>query len=189
MDNMALRYTNDLLTVNWDDVMGRTLPFMGQHRKNLILHVGGQFSINPLLLLGKVIQEENDISHSMMMSDQEFRMSIKSFANELSRYQHDFDNEDGNIGKSQIEYSLRKSFDDDQERMSEFLQICDSISKRYDISTQPATTNSSDLDDIVKRDEEEIELELPYASEECWQIGATHNAGSSIDMAPSLYQR
>lgn len=174
MDNTTLRYTNDILKVDWDDIMVRTLPFVSPHRKNVMLHVAGQFSINPLLLLAKVIQEQNDISYHTMMSDDEFRMSAKSFANSLSRYEHDFEAIDIKTETSSIEYSLRKLFNNDQGMIGDFLQICNAIAKRYDITGQPRLENPTTLEDIVKRDEEEIELVLPYASSECWQIGATH---------------
>ena len=80
--------------------------------------------------------------------------------------------------------------------MNDFLSICSRVSRKYDISA-----NSYEIG-LFKRDEEEdITLELPFASTECWQMGATHFGAletedsaqngepSSIDMAPSLFNK
>ena len=107
-----------------------------------------------------------------MKTDEEFRMSIKSFANNLSQYDHDFDAKSIGIETSSLEYSLRKAFNDNEALINDFLHICDSISKKYDKITKNDKLNPAVQQTIFTRnDEEKIGLELPYASSECWQLG------------------
>ena len=202
MNDTPLRYTVDLLTVDWEYLVEHYLPFLSQQRKNTILHVSGQFGINPLLILGKVIQEKNDAIHYAMKSDADFRISMKSFANNLSRFDHDFDAETIQIETSSLEYSLRKSFYNNEGLINNFLRICHTISRRYDLLVQASTTDKNNQPNAFKRNEDnKIGLELPFASSECWQLGSTHFGAqvtessatngkmSAIDMAPSLFQK
>ena len=172
MDNTPLRYSSNLLSIDWKYLIEKDLPLLSHQRKNSILHVAGQFAVNPLLLLGKIIQEKNDLLGHSMKSDEEFRMSIKSFANNLSRYDHEFDAESMKIETSSLEYSLRKLFKDNEKLLDDFLQICDRISTKYDIATKYSKTIPIAQQTLFTRNEEEtIELELPYASSECWHLG------------------
>ena len=202
MGNTPLRYSSNLLSIDWNHLVENDIPLLNHQRKNSVLHLAGQFSVNPLLLLSKVIQDEHDVSSYTMKSDEEFRMSLKSFANNLSRYDHDYDAESIEIKTSSLEYSLRKAFNDDEEMLNNFLQTCDRLSKKYGITTKSGMTNPMEQHKLFPRNEEEqIRLALPYAGSECWHLGATHFGAqetensasnglmSSIDMAPSLFQK
>ena len=150
------------------------------------------------------MQDEKYTNH-IMKSDQEFRLSIKSFANDLSRYAQEFDTANTKIETetSSLEYSLRRAFHNDVRLMNEFLRIFDNLLHRYDIFMPNSTKQSMDHHDLFKRDEQdEIELALPYGGSECWDIGGSHFGAletessanldgkmSSIDMAPSLFQK
>ena len=145
------------------------------------------------------MQDEKYTTHKMK-SDQEFRLSIKSFANDLSRYAQEFVTE---IETSSLEYSLRRTFHNDERLMNEFLSIFDTLLDRYDIFMPNSTKQPMQHRDLFKRDEQdEIELALPYGGSECWDIGGSHFGAlesessanldgkmSSIDMAPSLFQK
>ena len=202
VDKTHLRYSSKLHGVNWAYIADQILPSLNLYRKSVLFHSAGQFSTNPLLLLSKVMQDEKYTTH-IMKSDQEFRLSIKSFANDLSRYAQEFDTENTKIETSSLEYSLRRTFNNDERSMYEFLSIFNTLLDRYDIFMPNSTKQPMDHHDLFKRDEhDEIELALPYGGSECWDIGGSHFGAlesessanldgkmSSIDMAPSLFQK
>ena len=201
MDVTTLRYSRELHNVDWVDIFNQLLPYMSNHRKQMLLHISSQFSVSPLLMAGKIIQDQRRAAYYSTTSDEEFRIFTKSFANSLSRSEQDFDAETKQIDISPLEHALRITFRNNDALIGSFLNICDSIAKRYNISTLTSKSNLLDRQNIVKRDEaEEINLQLPYSSSECWQLGGTHfgaqetessaaDSGtmSSIDMSPYLF--
>ena len=62
MDKISLRYSANLHKIDWTDIIEHALPSITSLRRSIILHASGQFAINPLLILAKVIQEQKDIS-------------------------------------------------------------------------------------------------------------------------------
>ena len=212
VDNTPLRYLANLHDVDWNNIVDQVLPNMNGLRKKILLHACGRFSINPVLLLTKMAQDEQYIPHTMK-TDDEFRSYIRSFANDLSRYGQEFDTTDTTIEASPLEIFLRRAFDNDDKTVQDFLRICHTISQRYDILEKTRKNHPLDQHNVFKRHEtsednkvttkkQQIELALPYPNTECWMLGASHfgaldtaddalakNIFSSIDMAPSLFQR
>ena len=212
VDNTPLRYSANLHDVDWTNIVDQVLPNMNGHRKNILLHACGRYSINPVLLLSKMAQDEQYISHTMK-SDEEFSSSIKSFANDLSRCGQEFDTTDSKIESYPLEIFLRRAFENDDKLVDDFLRICYTISQRYDIPEKTRKDHTLDQHNTFKRHETSednkvttskpnITLALPYPNTECWMLGASHfgaldtaddalakNIFSSIDMAPSLFQR
>lgn len=201
VDKVSLRYVPELHNVDWVNIIEKSLPYINIYRKDAILHVSGQFAINPVLVLSKLVQDQKKISHTWQ-SDKDFSLSLTEFANELSRHDQEFDAVKFEIDTSRLEYSLRKAFNNDAQLVQDFLNISDNIVQRHRISTETGTPNSIDHQDQFKRQNEEIELALPFSSNECWQASASHFGAleteessstngtmSSIDFAPSLYQR
>ena len=203
MDKISLRYSDNLHKIDWTDIIEHALPSITSLRSSIILHASGQFAINPLLILAKVIQDQKVISH-LMESDEEFKRDIKTFTNDLSWYDQELHVDNISLETSALEYSLRKVFKNEIRMVNDLIGICEIILQKYDLFAMVVTTNRpDDQNDRFKRDEEnEIGLEMPFASTECWQFGATHfgaletessahsNARmSSIDMGPSLFQK
>ena len=171
LDNTALRYATNLLTVDWTNIVNEALPFTSIHRRRMILHCAGRFAINPVLLLSKVIQDQHDVAHTMI-SDEEFRMSLKSFANDLSRYDEDFEAKNIETKTSNLEYTLRKAFSNNEGLMNDYLSISNAISHRFGIPTTASESSSIYQHDISKRKlDEKIQLALPFSKTECWQLG------------------
>ena len=203
MNEIALRYSAELQNVDWMNILDQALPLTNPYRKYSILHYSGQFSINPVLILGKVVLDQEDVSKYILRNDEEFRDSIKVFANALSRHDQDFDHEGNTLEISTLQHALQKIFNNDGALIKDFLVICDRISKIHYIPTKTSRINEKYQQSKVKRSEdEEIHLELPFASTECWQLSATHLGAqetessavtngkmSAIDMAPYLFQR
>ena len=196
VDVTTLRYSREFHKVDWVDIFDQVLPYMSNHRKQMLHHTAARFAISPLLILGKVIQDQHPATHYNMKSDEEFRTFVNSFANSLSRSEQHFDAVEKKIGTSALGYALNRTFSNNDTLIGNFLNICYSLAKKYNISTLTSETNN-----IVKRNEEEqIGLQLPYSSLECWQLGGTHfgaqetessatDSGtmSSIDMSPYLF--
>ena len=200
LEGTTLRYTSNLHGIDWENMINNELSITSNDRKSNILHMSGQYSINPLILLSKVILDETDIYRYVMKSDNEFRLSLKSFANELSKYDQDFDSETATVeASSSLEYSLRKVYGQSENGLiNGFLSVCNAITKKYNLTSKTAPLKHQQR--IFRREEEKgIGLELPYSPTECWQLGATHNGAlegreasytlSAIDMAPGLFQR
>ena len=199
---IPLRFSSKLHNVNWDDIIDQTLPHINNHRKNTIRHASGKYSINPVLILSKLVQDQKKIS-TRFQSDEEFMLSTNSFANELSKYEHQFDALSPKVEISRVEYSLRNALNMDEELMNDVLATCDSILQRHAILAKTGIYKPIDQRDISKRNEDDtIALELPYSNMECWQLSSTHFGAletegvsdtngilSSIDFSPSLYQR
>ena len=196
-----MRYVAELYSVDWADIIEKSLPYINIYRKDAIQHVSGQFSINPILVLSKLVQDQKKIPHTLK-SDKEFSLSIKEFANDLSRYGQEFSVVNPEIEMSRLEYSLRKALHNDESLMQDFLSIYDTIFERHGILTKTGTIKSTDQKYEFKREDEEIDLALPYPSTQCWQASACHFGAleteessstngtmSSIDFAPSLYGR
>ena len=69
VDNTPLRYSANLHDVDWTNIVDQILPNMNGHRKKIMLHASGRYSINPVLLLSKMAQDEQYISHTMIYPD------------------------------------------------------------------------------------------------------------------------
>lgn len=197
MQGISLRYTDSLRSVNWRNILDMELPLTNRQKKNIILHLSGQYAIHPVLLMSKISLDENNMIEYAMKTEDEFRISLRSFANNLSRYDQDFESDSITTIASSVEYCLQKVFNQDDKLINEFLDICHSIMKRYDISSK-TTFQMKQQPTLKRNNEKEIGLELPYGKEECWQLSATHNGAlqaedgssyvmSAIDMSPSLY--
>ena len=202
VDRISLRFSSILHDVDWDYIIDQTLPYTNNHRKNTIRHASGKYSINPVLLLSKLVQDQKEISH-IFQSDEEFMSFTNSFANELSRCEHKFDAISSEGSMTLLEYSLRNALNNDDALIHDFVGICESILQKHDILEKTGISKPVDQRDVFKRNQDDtIELELPYSATECWQLSASHFGAleiegvsetngklSSIDFSPSLYQR
>ena len=201
MNATGLRYSDELHKIDWSNIFDQVLPHISNHRRNVLGHITGQFSINPLLIVGKIIQDQQRGINYNMSSDEEFRASFKFFANTLSRSEQDFDAEEKGTDMSPLKYVLRKTIGNNDDLIRNFLSICDAISKRYNIPTTTSHTNIVHSRDINKRtNDDEISLQLPFTHSECWQLGGSHYGAqetqtsatdngkmSAIDMSPYLF--
>ena len=91
--------------IDWDNIIGKSLPSINIYRKDAIRHVSGQFGINPVLVLSKLVQDQKKTLHTLK-SDEDFSLSIKSFANDLSRHGQEFSAAKSEIEMSRLEYSF-----------------------------------------------------------------------------------
>ena len=153
VDKIPLRFSSKLHNVDWDNIIDQTLPHINNHRKNTIRHASGKYSINPMLILSKLVQDQKEIS-TRFQSDEEFMLSTNSFANELSRYEHKFDVMSPKVEISRLEYALRNALNMDEELINDVLATCDSILQRHDILAKPGISKPIDQSDISKRNDD-----------------------------------
>ena len=100
------------------------------------------------------------MSHQME-SDEEFKASIRTFANDLSRHGQEFDTAITEFKVSQLEFSLQKAFNNDDRLVQEFLIICDTISQNYDIFAKNGKKHPLGQRSTFKRNkEQQIDLAL-----------------------------
>ena len=167
-----------------------------------MMHVAAEYSVNPVLMVAKILQDQQGATNNNMISDEEFRISAKSFANTLSVSEQDFHgDEETDMDDSTLRYGLRRAYKNNDEMIRNFLNICDALSKKHNLPTLTRETNPHVRQSIVKREEEEeISLQLPFTHSECWQLSATHFAAqetqssainngkmAAIDMSPYLF--
>ena len=153
-------------------------------------------------MVAKILQDQQGATNYNIISDEEFRISAKSFANTLSVSEQDFHrDEETDMDDSTLRYGLRRAYKNNDEMIRNFLNICDALSKKHNLPTLTRETNPHARQSIVKREEEEdISLHLPFAQSECWQLSATHFAAqetqssainngkmAAIDMSPYLF--
>ena len=175
---------------------------IGHHRRSVMMHLSAQFSLNPLLMVAKTLQDQQGAKNHNIISDEEFRISAKAFANTLSVSEQDFHrDEETDMDDSTLRYGLRMAYKNNDEMIRNFLNICDALLKKHNLPTLTRETNPHVRQSIVKREEEEeISLQLPFAHSECWQLSATHFAAqetqssainngkmAAIDMSPYLF--
>ena len=164
MNMMHLRYTSDLHSVDWKNLIRRSFPLLPNHRKDSILHIGGEYSINPLVLLTKVLLDEEENSSYSQRSDKEFSKNLKQFANKLSiHYQEGcLPNDEPQI--SPTEYSFTKVVQDDNKTLTKFMYTYHKMAKRYDLPVKLQRK-------VSKRDDSQgISLVLPFSKDECWTM-------------------
>ena len=167
-----------------------------------MMHVAAEYSLNPVLMVAKILQDQQGATNYNMISDEEFRISAKSFANTLSVSEQDFQgDEETGIDDSTLRYGLRGVYNNNDKMIRNFLNICNALSKKHNLPTLTRDTNPHTRQSIVQREEEEeISLHLPFAHSECWQLSATHFAAqetqssavnngkmAAIDMSPYLF--
>ena len=175
---------------------------ISHHRVSVMMHISAQYSLSPLLMVAKILQDQQGATNYNMISDEEFRISAKAFANTLSVSEQDFHgDEETDMDDSTLRYGLRRAYKNNDEMIRNFLNICDALLKKHNLPTLTRETNPHVRQGIVKREEEEeISLQLPFAQSECWQLSATHFAAqetqssainngkmAAIDMSPFLF--
>ena len=187
----TLRPSSRLRYVNWTRIISKEFPLATDHKIDSIMHIGGQFAINPILLITKLLIDDQKNLRYLTQSDKNFSMGLKSFANLLSKHDQDFYLEKNVDRSSSLEYALRQMYNS-VHHITNFIQSCKYIMKKYGL---PETTK---LDMNTRQEDAEIILDLPYPSSECWATSATHFGAtqndidgnyvmSAIDFAPSLF--
>ena len=167
MNMMHLRYTSDLHNVDWRNVIRRSFPLLPNHRKDSILHIGGEYSINPLVLLTKVLLDETENSSYSQRSDKDFSKNLKQFANKLSIHYQEANLPNDKPEISPIKRSFTKVFQDDNKTLTKFMYTYHEMAKRYELPVKPQRRLSK------RKDSQGISLVLPFSKDECWTMSGS----------------
>ena len=162
-----LRYTSDLHNVDWKNVIRRSFPLLPIHRKDSILHIGGEYSINPLVLLTKVLLDETENSSYSQRSDKDFSKNLKQFANKLSIHYQEANLPNDKPEISPIKRSFTKVFQDDNKTLTKFMYTYHEMAKRYELPVKPQRKVSK------REDSQGISLVLPFSKDECWTMSGS----------------
>ena len=73
----------------------------------------------------------------------------------MSRLDQEFDAVNVKIAMSRLEYSLRKTLNNDEKVMQDFLGICNTIVQRHDILSKTGPPESIEQHDNFKRENDE----------------------------------
>ena len=97
---------------------------IGHHRRSVMMHLSAQFSLNPLLMVAKTLQDQQGAKNHNIISDEEFRISAKAFANTLSVSEQEFHgDEETDMDDSTLRYGLRRAYKNNDEMIRKFLNI------------------------------------------------------------------
>ena len=188
-----MRYSAHLHDVDWHSIISKEIPLATEHKIDNIQHLSGQFSVNPVLLITKILADDKKNLRYLTQSDKDFSQNLISFADKLSKHDQDFQLDKTENKTFPLHYALQKLFTSN-DTVDNFIRLSRSIVKRYNLPV-------NNPKELPKREEvNQIELDLPYSSLECWTLGATHFGArqtnetgsyimSAIDLSPSLFQR
>ena len=80
-----------LLTVNWTDFMNENAKSLTQQQRELVIGVAGYHGINPLILLDKVILEQESDPSSSKINDDAFLFHLEEIANATELFHEEID--------------------------------------------------------------------------------------------------
>ena len=186
----SLRFSSQLFHVNWHDLISEELPLAPEHKISNLLHVCGKFSVNPLIVITKLLVDDKKSLRYLTQSDTDFNRHLVSFSNSLSNQYQELSRQMTN--KSSLEYALKK-MDKSSSYVHDFIQNIGHLVKKYKLNEKTMMGKS------LRNANNDIKLDLPFPVVECWSISGTHVgasqydidgnlAMSSLDFSPSLYQ-
>ena len=159
------------------------------------MHLSGKFSLNPLLLITKVLIDDTEENlRYITQSDTDFNKRLAFFADSLSTYDQELSlKTQETSNESALEYALQKLFKP-KSYIDSFIWKVGYLMKKYELTMKPT------MDTFKRREDNEIVLDLPFPAHECWMMSATHVGASgfkdesenwvksSVDFSPTLFQ-
>ena len=161
----SLRFTSQLHHADWNEVLSNEFPLATENKISNVRHVAGKFSVSPAILIAKVLIDDKDNLRYITQSDVDFNRNLNLFADRLSTHDQEFylDKKESN-NSSSLEYALKKLLKS-QGYIDDFISKIGSLMEKYKLPIK-------DTKDNRKREvNNEIKLDLPYPSTECWKMG------------------
>ena len=179
---------------NWEDLVAKEFPLATENKRSNILHLSGKFSVNPVILITKVLIDDMKNLRYLTQSDKGFNSNLASFANNVSKHGQEFYLKKKVTEKTPaLEYVLRELLNT-EEYINNFTWKLGYLMSKYELK-EKATSEMH-----ARQSNKDIVLDLPFPANECWQISATHYgslgnrdemgklAMNSLDFSPSLFQ-
>ena len=136
-----LRFSSQLFHVNWHDLISEELPLAPEHKISNLLHVCGKFSVNPLIVITKLLVDDKKSLRYLTQSDTDFNRHLASFSNSLSNHYPEFHLERQVTNKSSLEYLLKK-MDKSEDYVHDFLQNIEHLVKKYKLNEKTMATHA-----------------------------------------------
>ena len=161
----SLRFTSQLHLADWNDIISNELPLATGNKISNVRHIAGKFSVSPAILIAKVLIDDKDNLRYITQSDVDFNRDLNLFADRLSTHDQEFyiDKKESK-NSSSLEYALKKLLKS-KGYIDDFISKIGSLMEKYKLPIK-------DTKDNRKREvNNEIKLDLPYPSTECWKMG------------------
>ena len=133
------------------------------------------------MLIAKVLIDDKDNLRYITQSDVDFNRNLNLFADRLSTHDQEFYlDEKESKNSSSLEYALKKLLKS-KGYIDDFISKIGSLMEKYKLPIK-------DTKDNRKREvNNEIKLDLPYPSTECWKMGNVLKFISSFDIGLDFY--
>ena len=177
----SLRFTSQLHLADWNDIISNELPLATGNKISNVRHIAGKFSVSPAILIAKVLIDDKDNLRYITQGDVDFNRNLNIFADRLSTHDQEFylDEKESN-NSSSLEYALKKLLKS-KGYIDDFISKIGSLMEKYKLPIK-------DTKDNRKREvNNEIKLDLPYPSTECWKMGNVSKFISSFDIGLDFY--
>ena len=161
----SLRFTPKLHHTNWNEVLSNEFPLATENKISNILHIAGKFSVTPVILIAKVLMDDKENLRYITQSDVDFNRNLNIFADRLSTHDQEFylkKQESNNV--SSLEYVLKKLVKP-KGYIDDFISHIEYLIKKYNLPMKATKNNHK------RQANNDIKLDLPYGSTECWKMG------------------
>ena len=182
--------------MDWISVMENSAPFLNDEKREILLGLSGDHSINPMVLLTIVILDDELGLASVAQGEKEFFDGLKRLSTSLVKFSNQFEKSSHtpkiNSAMSSVWLTLRSK----DETLYHFLEMYHMLLSKNKITTTVARKDSSSFSGEVNL---KSSMTWPWAHSECWEIGPTHNGAAAsdddydipaaLDCGPSLYNQ
>ena len=150
---------------DWNEIISNEFPLATENKISNILHGAGKFSVSPVMLITKVLIDDKGSLRYITKGDVEFNRDMNYFADRLSTYDQEFyfgKQESDNV--SSLEYALKKLLKPEG-YIDDFIWQIGFLMEKYELPMKPTQDNQK------REANNEIKLDLPFPSTECWKLG------------------
>ena len=132
--------------------------------------------MSPAILIAKVLIDDKDNLRYITQSDVDFNRNLNLFADRLSTHDQEFylDKKESN-NSSSLEYALKKLLKP-QSYIDDLISKIGSLMEKYKLPIKDTKDNRK------RQVNNDIQLDLPYSSTECWKMGNVLKFISSFDI-------
>ena len=161
----SLRFTSQLHHANWNEVISSEFPLATENKISNVRHIAGKFSVSPAILIAKVLIDDKENLRYITQSDVDFNRNLNLFADRLSTHHQEFylDKKESS-NSSSLEYALKKLLKP-QGYIDDFISKISSLMEKYKLPIKDTKDNRK------RQVNNDIQLDLPYSSTECWKMG------------------
>ena len=188
-NDSPLWLSSQLVEVNWDHILEKTLPFLDEEGRELVMDRSGFKSINPLLIVTDLVVEHMSDASSISFSKfdifkQKIGKRIDEWSNLLQKY------DDRSIGGRVFTDSLKskasaikKLFKEKSDQVKSFLE------KYKELLIEHVKPKLKPIVEFNSENPGNFSMTWPWLEGEAWRVGGTHyttrNIPSALDVAES----